>query len=947
MKRIIIMTVAMIATSAAIAQPIQYPKTAKDKTTDTYFGTKVKDPYRWLENDTSRQTAAWVKAENKVTNDYLSRIPFRQQLVKRLREVVNYDAISAPVRHNGKWYFSKREGLKNQAVIYQADELGGEARVFLDPNTLSNDGTVALNGIYHSHNGRWAAYSISRSGSDWQEFYVIDMKTGQLAEDHIEWAKFSGAAWQGDGFYYSAYDRPEAGKEFSNVNATQKIYYHKMGTPQSEDVLFYQNPQEPKRFYFVTTNEEETMMFLFESGAGDGNNLFVKDLRQKDSPFVQATTDMNYQYSPVVTDDNHIYIFTNYQAPKGRLMVADIQHPELKNWREVVGEQQEVLTDVTAVNCQFIMTYQKDASDHAFVYTMDGQRKHEVTLPTVGSVSFYGKKNEPWCFYHFTSFTVPGTIYRYDLASNESTRYAQPNVNFRPDDFQTEQVFFNSKDGTRVPMFLIYKKNEQISPERRPRPVFLYGYGGFNISLTPYFSAMRIPFLEQGGIYVQVNLRGGSEYGEEWHKAGTKMQKQNVFDDFIAAAEYLIKEGYTTKEQIAIVGGSNGGLLVGACMTQRPDLFRVAIPQVGVMDMLRYHKFTIGWNWASDYGTSEDSKEMFRYLKGYSPLHNLKPGVRYPATLITTADHDDRVVPAHSFKFAATLQECQTATQRKSKEVLPPTLIRIDSKAGHGAGKPLAKQIEEQADIYSFILYNMGLTYKNTNDSEDFVTLTDVVPDAILEMRYFGTYNFVGQRIDGYEQPVALLTRQAADSLKAVSDDVKRQGYRLKIYDTYRPQRAVDHFVRWAKAVNDTLMKPYFYPDLTKDVLFPQGYIAEHSGHTRGSTVDLTLFDMQTEKELDMGGTFDWFGPESHPDFCGNPETMEYTGNNSKSPKGRSITPQQFRNRMILRQAMLRHGFKPFDTEWWHFTLKNEPYPDTFFSFPVSSISSSNLSDHR
>ena len=947
MKKTLLTMMAAMAVLLTTAQPIQYPKAAKDKTTDTYFGTKVKDPYRWLENDTSRQTAAWVEAENKVTNDYLSRIPFRQQLVKRLREVVNYDAISAPVRHNGKWYFSKREGLKNQAVIYQADELGGEARVFLDPNTLSNDGTVALNGIYHSHNGRWAAYSISRSGSDWQEFYVIDMKTGQLAEDHIEWAKFSGAAWQGDGFYYSAYDRPEAGKEFSNVNATQKIYYHKMGTPQSEDVLFYQNPQEQKRFYFVTTNEEETVMFLFESGAGDGNNLFIKDLRQKDSPFVQATTDMNYQYSPVVTDDNHIYIFTNYQAPKGRLMVADIQHPELKNWREVVGEQQEVLTDVTAVNCQFIMTYQKDASDHAFVYTMDGQRKHEVKLPTVGSVSFYGKKNEPWCFYHFTSFTVPGTIYRYDMTSNESTRYAQPNVNFRPDDFQTEQVFFNSKDGTRVPMFLIYKKNEQISPERRPRPVFLYGYGGFNISLTPYFSAMRIPFLEQGGIYVQVNLRGGSEYGEEWHKAGTKMQKQNVFDDFIAAAEYLIKEGYTTKEQIAIVGGSNGGLLVGACMTQRPDLFRVAIPQVGVMDMLRYHKFTIGWNWASDYGTSEDSKEMFRYLKGYSPLHNLKPGVRYPATLITTADHDDRVVPAHSFKFAATLQECQTATQRKSKEVLPPTLIRIDSKAGHGAGKPLAKQIEEQADIYSFILYNMGLTYKNTNDSEDFVTLTDVVPDAILEMRYFGTYNFVGQRIDGYEQPVALMTRQAADSLKAVSDDVKRQGYRLKIYDTYRPQRAVDHFVRWAKEVNDTLMKPYFYPDLTKDVLFPQGYIAEHSGHTRGSTVDLTLFDMQTEKELDMGGTFDWFGPESHPDFCGNPETMEYTGNNSKSPKGRSITPQQFRNRMILRQAMLRHGFKPFDTEWWHFTLKDEPYSDTFFSFPVSPISSSNLSDHR
>lgn len=700
MKKQLLMTMATVLLStSASAQGIQYPKADKDGTVDNYFGTEVADPYRWLEDDTSAKTSAWVEAENKITNAYLSKIPFRQKLLKRLTEVANYEKLSAPRKHHGRWYFYKNDGLQNQYVMYVMDQLGGTPRVFLDPNKLSTDGTVALQGVYFSNNGKYAAYTISRSGSDWQEFYVIDLKTGQLTTDHIEWAKFSGAAWQGDGFYYSAYDAPTQGKEFSNVNEGMKIYYHKIGTPQSNDVLFYQNPAQPKRFYTVSVNEEETMMFLYEDGAGAGNTLFVRDLRKPNSQFIQMTADMDYRYTPLYTEGEKIYLFTNYGAPRNRIMTADINRPGINDWQELIAEQQNVLNNADVINRQLILTYSQDASDHAYLYGLDGRQIREVKLPSVGSVGFTGDEREPECFYTFTSFTVPGTIYRYDLATGESTLYAKPNVKFQQEDYTSEQVFFQSKDGTRIPMFLTYKKNV-----KSPRPVYLYGYGGFNIALVPSFSANRIPFLEQGGIYAQVTLRGGSEYGEEWHLAGTKMQKQNVFDDFIAAAEWLIREGYTTNEKIAIVGGSNGGLLVGACMTQRPDLFRVAIPQVGVMDMLRYHKFTIGWNWASDYGTSEDSREMFEYLRGYSPLHNLKPGTSYPATLVTTADHDDRVVPAHSFKFAATLQECHKGTN--------PVLIRIDTKAGHGGGKPLAKILEEQADIYSFILYNMGIKFK-------------------------------------------------------------------------------------------------------------------------------------------------------------------------------------------------------------------------------------------
>ena len=702
-KKLLILPVAgmVMAANGQTAQPqLTYPETAKTDVVDTYFGTSVPDPYRWLENDTSAQTAAWVAAQNKVTGEYLSKIPFRGALLRRLTAVADYEKIGAPAKKHGKYYFYKNDGLQNQSVLYVQNSLDGEARVMLDPNKLSADGTVALTGTSFSHDGKYMAYTISRSGSDWTEIYVIDTESGQTLDDHIVWAKFTGAAWHGDGFYYSAYDAPEAGKEYSNVNENHKIYYHKLGTPQSADRLVYENKAYPKRFYSASVSDDETLLFVYESGDGAGNALYVKDLTKPDAPLTAMATDMRYQYYPVETIDGKTYIFTNYGAPKGRIMATTAAKPAQKDWTEVVAEGQSVLSGVQVIGGKLLLTYDKDVANHAYLYSLDGKMEHEVKLPGLGSVGFSGDKDDRECFFTFTSFTIPGAVYRYDIGQNTYSLLRAPKVDFDNDGFVTEQVFYPSKDGTRIPMFLTYKKG--LKRDGR-NPVYLYGYGGFNISLNPGFSSSRIPFLESGGIYAQANLRGGGEYGEEWHQAGTKMRKQNVFDDFIAAAEWLIKNGYTGKDKIAIVGGSNGGLLVGACMTQRPDLFRVAVPQVGVMDMLRYHKFTIGWNWASDYGTSDDSKEMFEYLKSYSPLHNLKKGTRYPATLVTTADHDDRVVPAHSFKFAATLQECNDGTH--------PTLIRIDSKAGHGAGKPMSKVLEEQADIYGFIMYNLGMNF--------------------------------------------------------------------------------------------------------------------------------------------------------------------------------------------------------------------------------------------
>ena len=699
---IVPMTGIIMAAHGQVAQQKPaYPKAAKTDVVDTYFGTTVPDPYRWLENDTSEATAAWVAAENKVTDEYLSKIPFRSALLKRLTALSDYERMSLPDKTKGKYYFYKNDGLQNQDVLYVQDSLDGEPRVLLDPNKLSADGTVALTGTSLSHDGRYMAYTISRSGSDWTEIFVIDAQTGRQLDDHIVWAKFTGASWHGDGFYYSAYDAPEKGKEYSNVNERHKIYYHKIGTPQTADRLVYENKDYPKRFYTAGVSEDETTMFVYESGEGNGNGLYMKDLTKPDAQLTPMATDMRYMHVPIETVDGWTYIYTNYGAPKYRIMAATADKPSAADWQEIVPEGDAVLSGASVIGGRLILTYNKDVADHAYVYTLDGRMMHEVKLPSLGSVAFSGSKDDKECFFAFTSFTSPGTSYKYDIEANTYTLLRKSKADFDPSGYVTEQIFYPSKDGTKIPMFLTYKKG--LKKDGR-NPVLIYGYGGFNISLPPTFSTSRIPFIENGGIYVQTNLRGGGEYGEQWHLAGTKMRKQNVFDDFIAAAEWLIANHYTDKDKIAIMGGSNGGLLVGACMTQRPDLYRVAVPQVGVMDMLRYHKFTIGWNWAGDYGTSEDSKEMFEYLKGYSPLHNLKPGTAYPATLVTTANHDDRVVPAHSFKFAATLQECNAGPN--------PTLIRIDSKAGHGAGKPMSKVLEEQADIYGFIMYNLGMDYK-------------------------------------------------------------------------------------------------------------------------------------------------------------------------------------------------------------------------------------------
>ncbi len=698
-KRNFFLSACGLAALTATAQ-VNYPETRKCDTVDTYFGTRVQDPYRWLEDDTSQETAEWVDRQTKFTSDYISKIPFREKLLRRLRQVSNYERIGTPFFEHGRWYVYRNNGLQNQYVLYTMDKLGGEEKVFLDPNALSSDGTVALKSLRFSNDGRYAAYVISRNGSDWQEIYVRDVATGKDLTDHLVWCKFSDATWRGDGFYYMAYDAPEEGHETSAKNEVAKIYYHKIGTPQSADRLFYQDPAHPQRFNNVSVNAQETVMYMYSSGWTSGNTLSVRDLRQPDSQFISMTPDAESVCGVVETIGDSVYILTNAGAPRYRLMVADIKNPGFKDWKEVVAESEDVLEDVSFSANRIYLTYMKDNCSRIVECDLTGRRIADVDLPGVGSASLSAKRTQKEVFYNFTSYTVPSSVYSYDAATHHSSLWAAPKVNFNLNAYITEMVFYTSKDGTRAPLFLTYKKGMKRNGKA---PLLLYGYGGFNVTYTPSFSASRIPFLESGGIYAYAVLRGGGEYGEAWHQAGTKMNKQNVFDDFIAAAEFTIAQKYTSKERLAIIGGSNGGLLVGACLTQRPDLYKVCIAEVGVMDMLRYHRFTIGWNWAPDYGTSADSKEMFDYLHLYSPLHALKPGTSYPATLITTADHDDRVVPAHSFKFAARMQECQSGKA--------PVLIRIDKNAGHGGGKPLSKQLEETADIYSFILYNMGLKY--------------------------------------------------------------------------------------------------------------------------------------------------------------------------------------------------------------------------------------------
>ncbi|MDE6197206.1 MAG: prolyl oligopeptidase family serine peptidase, partial [Muribaculaceae bacterium] len=641
--------------------------------------------------------------ENAVTRDYLSAIPFRDALHRRLDTLNRYSRRSAPWKEeDGKYYFSANDGKHNQAVIYRADTPDGEAEVFLDPNKLSDDGTVALTGLFQSKDGKYTAYTISRSGSDWTEIYVMDNATGELLPDHIEWAKFTGAEWHGDGFYYSAYPVPEAGKEFSNANEYHNIYYHRLGTPQSEDKVAFEDRDNPLHFHSAAVAGDGSAIAVIVGGQGIGDALMVKDLRRAGAKWVTVEPSQDFTNGVVDIVDGKIYLLTSVGAGRNRLVLVDPAKPGRENWREIIPEDAEggVLTSVQfAGKDRLIAVYDRDASNKACLYDTDGKMLREIELPTYGTVSFSSSRSSDDVFYTFSSFVYPSTVYSYDLATGESKLFKSTQIEgFNPDDYITEQVFYKSADGTRVPMFTVRHKD---TVKDGTNPVYLYGYGGFNVTLNPSFNPNRLLWLENGGIYAQANLRGGGEYGESWHVAGTKQQKLNVFNDFIAAAEYMIAEGWTKPELLTIEGGSNGGLLVGATVNLRPDLFKVAIPRVGVMDMMRYHLFTIGWNWASDYGTADDSREMAEYLLSYSPVHNISnDGTPYPAIMVTTADHDDRVVPAHSFKYAAALQAANTGDA--------PKLIRIDSKAGHGAGKPVAKVVDEYADIYSFIFRNLG-----------------------------------------------------------------------------------------------------------------------------------------------------------------------------------------------------------------------------------------------
>ena len=702
MKTLFKLTVLLFMLHSCAPKPsVEYPETRKDTIVDVYHGVQVAEPYRWLEDDRSAETEAWVTAQNEVTYGYLDNITFRSALKDRFTALMNYPKYGSPRKVNEKYYFYMNDGLQNQSVLYELDSLNAEPKVLLDPNKLSDDGTVALSQTSFSKDGKYLAYSISRSGSDWNEIYVMDIATRVLFSDKIEWVKFSGLSWQGNGFYYSAYSKPVAGKEYSNVNEYHKVFYHQLGQSQTQDKIIFENKEFALRNCGAGVSDDEKYLFITETESTSGNSLWIKDLSKPKSKPMLIAPGFESDFNVIEHYQGKIYVLTNYQAPNQQLMVFDPAKPELANWTTLIPESENVLESASILGGKLFLNYLQDASSHLYAYKLSGEKEYELELPTIGTVGISGDMDENEAFYTFTSFTFPPTIYRYDIAQNTAELFRASEVSFNPEDYVSEQVFYTSKDGTKVPMSITYKKGMKKDGKN---PLMLYSYGGFNISLLPGFSVTRIPFLEQGGIYAIPNIRGGGEYGEAWHKAGTKMQKQNVFDDFIAAAEYLIAEKYTSSKKLAIHGGSNGGLLVGACMTQRPDLYAVAIPEVGVLDMLRYQKFTIGWAWATDYGTVDDSPEMFEYLKGYSPLHNLKAGTDYPATMVLTGDHDDRVVPAHSFKFAAALQ---AANSNKN-----PSLIRIDVKAGHGAGKPISKIIDAQTDMWSFVMHHLGMKPK-------------------------------------------------------------------------------------------------------------------------------------------------------------------------------------------------------------------------------------------
>ncbi|MDR0869914.1 MAG: prolyl oligopeptidase family serine peptidase [Planctomycetaceae bacterium] len=685
-----------------VAQTFDYPTAKRGEQMDDYFGTTVADPYRWMETNDTPELTAWIDAENKSTAKYLDSIPLRDELKKRLTEIVDYPKYSLPWKKAGKLFYFQNSGLQNQSVLYVIDEYKGKidgARELLDPNKLSDDGTVALQNVEVSKDGKYLAYSISRSGSDWNEINVLKIDGNEKLADRIEWVKFSGIAWYGNGFYYSAYDAPK-GDALTTKNEYHKIFYHKLGTAQKDDVLIREDKNNPLRTRQASTDKDEKYLFITESDSTYGNSLFFKDLSKADNPLQCAVDDFTSEIGIIEVLDGKFYALTDRNASNKRLVLIDPAKAQPEHWKDVITQTENLLKNVHCFGGQFFVTYLKDAADAVYQYSIEGKQQGEFPLPTLGVAGFSGDKDEKEFFYSFTSFLYPSVIYRANVHApgNESVVIFPSAVNFKTDDYQTERVFYTNSAGKKVPIFLTYKKGLKKDGSN---PTLLYGYGGFNISMTPNFSPYRLPFLEKGGIYAHTVLRGGGEYGDDWHKAGTKLQKQNVFDDFAAAAEFLIKEKYTSPEKLAVNGGSNGGLLVGASVTQRPDLFKASVAQVGVLDMLRYHKFTIGWAWATDYGTSEESKEMFEYLLKYSPLHNVQAGVNYPATLVMTSDHDDRVVPAHSFKFTAEMQSKSTSKN--------PVYIRIETKAGHGAGKPISKRIDEQADIWTFLCNQLGM----------------------------------------------------------------------------------------------------------------------------------------------------------------------------------------------------------------------------------------------
>ncbi|HLS95537.1 MAG TPA: prolyl oligopeptidase family serine peptidase [Sphingobacterium sp.] len=679
-----------------------YPKTEKIDQKDTYFGTVVDDPYRWLEDDLSAKTKEWVAAENEVTQDYLGQIPFREAIRKRLEDLWNYEKETAPFKEGEYTYYYKNDGLQNQYVLYRKKGDDGQEEVFLDPNKFSDDGTTSLAGISFSKDGSHVAYQISEGGSDWRKVVIMRAADKQIIGDTLIDVKFSGLAWKGnEGIYYSSYDKPKQGSALSAMTDQHKLYFHKLNTPQSEDQLVFGGTAKPRRYIGAGLTEDERFLIVSAANATSGNELYIKDLSDPASDFVTVVGNMEKNHSIIDNEGTRLFIYTELNAPNGRVVTTDFATPQPENWKDLIPETDQVLSPVTGGG-KIFAHYLKDATSLVKQYDRTGKLEREIELPGVGSASgFGGKSTDTETYYAFTNYVNPGTIYKYDIASGKSEIYKKSAVKFDPSQYESKQVFYTSKDGTKVPMIITYKKGIKLDGSN---PTMLYGYGGFNISLTPSFSVSNVLLLEQGGVYAVANLRGGGEYGENWHLAGTKLKKQNVFDDFIAAAEYLIAEKYTSSEKLAIAGGSNGGLLVGAAMTQRPELFKVAFPAVGVLDMLRYHKFTAGAGWAFDYGTADDSEEMFAYLHRYSPYHALKPGTAYPATMVTTADHDDRVVPAHSFKFAARLQEYHQGEN--------PVLIRIDTKAGHGAGKSTAMVIAEQTDKWAFMFQNMGVGYQ-------------------------------------------------------------------------------------------------------------------------------------------------------------------------------------------------------------------------------------------